>query len=146
MTLEEFIKKEMKLLDKLKKVLEKEMTCLKERDYKSYKKIVTRKEEVSKSLEALLEQKQMFFPCSTVRDLMLQGEESMELAVKYLDLVNEVKELNESIDLLTKMEQAFAKTFVETIERSATGEKTYGATGEYESSIEVDSTIINRSF
>ena len=107
---------------------------------------MTRKEEVSKSLEALLEQKQMFFPRSTVRDLMLQGEEPMELAVKYLDLVNEVKELNESIDLLTKMEQAFAKTFVETIERSATGEKTYGATGEYESSVEVDSTIINRSF
>lgn len=146
MTLEDFIKREMKILEKLKVVLEQEFECIKKREYKSYKKLVKRKEELSDSLRTVRDQKEIFLPHKTLKDFMLESERQMHLTAEYLDLVKAVRELNESIELLTKMEQAFAQTFIGAVENSAVGEKTYSATGDYESPTEVDSTIINRSF
>lgn len=146
MTLDDFIKKEIKLLNSLKKVLEKEVNCIKEREYKSYKQLVKRKGELANSLVELQKQRQMFCPNMRLQGFVLEDEHALELIVEYQELAREVQNLNESIELLTTMEQVFASAFIETVEKAAFGEQTYGMNGEYESPNEVDSTIINRRF
>lgn len=144
--LAEYLKKEMKLLEKVKQLLLEELEYLNSRNYSKYGKLVKRKEKMLEQLAELQRTRQELFPTQSLNTFMLEGEQEMVLASGYMALAREVQDLNETIVLLVQMEKAYAQTFVESVEKVATGERTYNQTGAYDSSTEVESTIINRRF
>lgn len=142
----DLIQEEINALGLLKEVLEEEVRLLRERDFSDYSQLVTRKQERFNNVLETQRRRHAQFPEATLKHFMSEGEEALELAKTYLNMGRDIQTLNESTKLLLEMEKAYVSTFMDSVEKAASGELTYGKTGGYESVQEVESAIISRNF